>query len=186
MKQHNNPTFEVLDPSTDLRSPTSSVAVPNIDNNISERQSKDYISPTSFKPVVNNNKPNTIKTPYKPSILSFINNNTFWARIFIIFITIFLCWLSSCYTIKQILSLTISKYWCDYKSLEEIRQHSRQNNLPHGSSSCWSAKDFTVQLFYLNPTCDSCRQWISQIGKMFCVQTIICRNRAFDWYQFDG
>ena len=155
--QHNNSTaFELLDPSTDLRSPTSSVAVPNIDDNISERQSKDYISPASSKPDVNNNIPNIIKTPYVPSILSLINNNTFWARIFIIFITIFLCCISTCYTIRQILSLTINKYWCEHKSLEEIRQHSKQNNLPHGSSSCWSAKDFTVQLLYLD-TSYSCR-----------------------------
>ena len=124
---------KLVDPSTDLRSP-------NIDNIMSERQ--------SLKPAMNNHILNTIKTPYIPSMLSFINNKTFWARIFIMFITIFICWLSSCYTIKQILSLTISKYWCDYKSLQEIRQHSKQNNLPHGSTSCWSAKDFTVQLLY--------------------------------------
>ena len=50
------------------------------------------------------------------------------------------------YTIGQILKLILSNYFCPKRTIEEIHQHSIDNNLQYGEQNhtCWSAKDFTV------------------------------------------
>eukprot|EP01084_Bolivina_argentea_P134262 236853_1 len=69
----------------------------------------------------------------------------FLMRIMIILLTMFMLILSISYTISQILTLQLSDYFCDPTTLEQIKQHSIENNLPHGQAdSCWVLKDIPV------------------------------------------
>eukprot|EP01084_Bolivina_argentea_P134263 236855_1 len=69
----------------------------------------------------------------------------FLMRIMIILLTMFMLILSISYTISQILTLQLSDYFCDPTTLEQIKQHSIENNLPKGDlHSCWKLKDTSV------------------------------------------
>lgn len=82
-----------------------------------------------------------IQTTNNPSVLKLLSNETFCGRIIVFLITTFLSFLSLLYTIGQNLCLHLANYWCTQYPLEDIRQHSIDNNLPHGdtSSECWES-----------------------------------------------
>eukprot|EP01084_Bolivina_argentea_P256440 431760_1 len=131
--------------------PTSAVAVtlrpvsPDFNDqssDLTERKSPSAI----FKNRKSNQLPLKNKSPQRLILL--FQNQTFWSRILILFIILFL-WLLCCiYTLAQILKLTLSNYLCPSKTLQEIHEHSIINNLPKGdqseTNSCWRAKQFTV------------------------------------------
>ena len=89
---------------------------------------------------------NTNNSEIKPSLIVFIKNELLWSRVVIIVFTTFMSLLCLFYSIGQIVSLTIDNYWCQKRTLQEIRIHSKENDLPYGSDDCWSSKDFTVNL----------------------------------------
>ena len=43
------------------------------------------------------------------------------------------------YTHTQVTAFQLENYWCEPKSIEEIRQHSKEYDLPFGDTQgCWS------------------------------------------------
>ena len=49
------------------------------------------------------------------------------------------------YGFGQITKLNVTHYWCDRKTLDEIREHSIEYNLNHGTSDgCWKSTQFNV------------------------------------------
>ena len=64
-------------------------------------------------------------------------------RILIIISTLFFMALTFLYSYAQLMELDVSNLWCNnVYSLNEIRQHSEQNNLPLGDSeSCYIISD---------------------------------------------
>ena len=93
--------------------------------------------------IINNNT--------QPSYCSLFTNQLFYSRILILLITIFLFVLSLCYTFGQILSLELSDFWCEKRSIQEVRENSILvgNNRGVGNG-CWRSKLNTVNHFFSN------------------------------------
>ena len=72
-------------------------------------------------------------------------NPYFYSRILITFTNIFIIILSIFYAIGERLSLILDNYWCDTKTLQQVRKHSINYNLPQGDyDSCWATKHNAV------------------------------------------
>ena len=70
--------------------------------------------------------------------------------IFVMFIciSIFLGFICILYGFGQITQIILSNYWCERRDLDEIYEHSYENDLNHGTSEgCWKSKQFTVTSF---------------------------------------
>eukprot|EP01084_Bolivina_argentea_P305985 528669_1 len=100
----------------------------------------------SSQTVANNTTTANPINSYIPTYKLLITDELFCARIMIILLTIFLSALSLSYAIGQILSITVSNYWCPQIDIQHIRQHSYNNKLPKGGSEngCFSSKEYTV------------------------------------------
>ena len=74
-------------------------------------------------------------------------NQYFYSRIIMILLSIFITIVCIFYAIGQRLSLILDNYWCHTTTIEDIRQHSIDNELPHGErDSCWAIKQTAVSL----------------------------------------
>ena len=74
-------------------------------------------------------------------------NKTFGVFLIVFFICNFLSFICLLYGFGQITRVQLSDYWCQEKSLSEIRQHSIDENLNHGTSvGCWKSKQYTVSI----------------------------------------
>ena len=75
-------------------------------------------------------------------------NQYFYSRIIMILLTSFIAIVCVFYAIGQRLSLILDNYWCNPVTLDEIRQHSIDNNLQRGDDgSCWSTKQLAVKIY---------------------------------------
>ena len=86
-----------------------------------------------------------IKHIHKHSWQDLLQNPYFYSRILITFTNIFIIILSIFYAIGERLSLILDNYWCDTKTLQQVRKHSINYNLPQGDyDSCWATKHNAV------------------------------------------
>eukprot|EP01083_Nonionella_stella_P243849 849304_1 len=107
----------------------------------------------------NNTFPNAAKVrPDSGDIVFF--NRYILIRLLLALLTPFMMLLCVLYAIGQITTLQIPEFLCTNRKIEEIRQHSRDNNLPHGTTSgCWTSKGVkpNPDLLFQNRAYDS--QW---------------------------
>ena len=77
--------------------------------------------------------------------IQLLKNEKLWIRLLIIFIIQFLSILSLAFAYGQIYELELNNYWCDRKTIEEIRNHSVEIGSQTGEDdSCWQTKDFVT------------------------------------------
>eukprot|EP01083_Nonionella_stella_P053785 142145_1 len=88
----------------------------------------------------NNTFPNAAKVrPDSGDIVFF--NRYILIRLLLTLLTLLMMLLCILYAIGQITTLTIPDFICVNKTIEEIRKHSQEYNLPHGTTSgCWTSK----------------------------------------------
>eukprot|EP01084_Bolivina_argentea_P188642 324679_1 len=124
-------------------STTAKIHAPIVSTSVNDdidNQSDDNNVATDLELQAHSVKQPTTQTVNKTAIcVQTLSNELIYTRIMILFVTIFMLILCISYSIGQVSSIQLSNYWCKPKTLEEIRQHSKDNNLQHGQDlACWS------------------------------------------------
>ena len=86
----------------------------------------------------------------RDACIGFCGNIDGFVSLFIIFLCWFLTFIAGLYAVGQITQLELSNYFCPKKSLSEIREHSIEFGLNHGTDEgCWKTKRFAVEYHIL-------------------------------------
>ena len=74
------------------------------------------------------------------TIYTFFNRYIF-VRLLLFLLTSFLIIICILYAIGQLSQLRIQDFICENKTIDQIYKHSKENNLPHGTTNgCWISK----------------------------------------------
>ena len=111
--------------------------------------SSDRNNQTQQKLSINSSNSNDISTF---SSCSFYKNRYNILRLIMLMITLLFICICGLYGMGQVLSLQLDDYFCETKTLQEIHQHSIENNLNQGTNEgCWTTSNNKVdqeKLFY--------------------------------------
>eukprot|EP01083_Nonionella_stella_P243848 849302_1 len=98
------------------------------------------VPPVPIPVLINHDGGNTtLPTIARRDVVFF--NRYILIRLLLTLLTLLMMLLCILYAIGQITTLTIPDFICVNKTIEEIRKHSQEYNLPHGTTSgCWTSK----------------------------------------------
>ena len=79
------------------------------------------------------------------NLIKYICSGQFMIFFLLFCYCVFLAIICCLYGFGQITQITLTNYWCQSKTIDEIKQHSIDNNLTYGTNEgCWKSKQFTV------------------------------------------